>query len=77
MNFDHKIKSLIWRVTKALDVDIGDRLELDARKFKFVINGPVPPVEAFPEGVRDFEVWTRSFGYIFFKIYFCYILGFF
>ena len=58
MNFDHKIKSLIWRVTKALDVDIGDRLELDARKFKFVINGPVPPVEAFPEGVRDFEVWT-------------------
>ena len=63
MNFDHKIKSLIWRVTKALDVDIGDRLELDARKFKFDINGPVPPVEAFPEGVRDFEVniWMMYF----------------
>ena len=56
MNFDHKIKSLIWRVTKSLDVDIGDRLEVDARKFKFVINGPLPQVEAFPEGVRDFEV---------------------
>ena len=77
MNFDHKIKSLIFKVTRSLDVDIGDRLEVDARKFKFVINGPLPPVGAFPEGVRDFEVniWLCIFNSTYY--FFCsYILDF-
>ena len=71
MNFDHKIKSLIFKVTRSLDVDIGDRLEVDARKFKFVINGPLPPVGAFPEGVRDFEVniWICIFDSIIFFVH--------
>ena len=28
----------------------------NARKVKFVVDGPLPPVSAFPERFRDFEV---------------------
>ena len=56
MDFDAKIKCLIGKVTERVQVDIGDRLSWQARKFKFVVNGPLPNDEAFPEGFRDFEV---------------------
>ena len=56
LDFESIIKTLIWMVTRCVDIEIGDRLALDARKFKFVINGPLPADEAFPEGFRDFEV---------------------
>ena len=39
-------------------MDVGDRLKLEARKVKFVVNGPhpLPPEKAFPTSFRDFDV---------------------
>jgi hypothetical protein len=55
-NFQHKINALISRVAWSIGLDIGDRLMKNARKVKFVVDGPIPPVSAFPERFRDFEV---------------------
>lgn len=33
-----------------------DRLENDARKFKFLVQGPMPKDEEFPVKFQDFEV---------------------
>ena len=38
-----------------MGLDIGDRLTSGAKKVKFVVNGPLPCADIFPE-FRDFEV---------------------
>jgi len=55
-NFQHKINALISKVTWSIGLDIGDRLMKNARKVKFVVDGPLPPDNSFPERFRDFEV---------------------
>ena len=42
-------------MAQKIGVDVGDRLKVNARKVKFVINGPAPPDKDFPH-FRDFEV---------------------
>ena len=39
-----------------MGIDVGDRLNVNAKKVKFAINGPLPKDSAFPN-FRDFEVW--------------------
>ena len=55
-NFQHKINALISKVAWSVGLDIGDRLTKNARKVKFVVDGPLPPDNVFPERFRDFEV---------------------
>ena len=54
-DFENKINRLISCVAQKMGIDIGDRLKVNARKVKFVINGPVPDASVFPN-FRDFEV---------------------
>jgi len=54
-DFETKINRLISCVCQKMGIDIGDRLKVNARKVKFVINGPVPDEAVFPN-FRDFEV---------------------
>jgi hypothetical protein len=55
-DFESKIRSLISKVAWSIGIDIGDRLTSGSRKVKFVVNGPLPLDELFPDGFRDFEV---------------------
>ena len=41
-DFDLKINELIVKVAWSIGIDVGDRLTSGARKFKFVVNGPIP-----------------------------------
>ena len=54
-DFESKIQYLISKVAWSLGLDIGDRLMEGSRKVKFVISGPLPKIEKFPE-FRDFDV---------------------
>ena len=54
-DFESKIKYLISKVAWSIGIDVGDRLMEGAKKVKFVVNGPLPDIEAFPE-FRDFDV---------------------
>lgn len=54
-DFESKINELIVKVAWSIGIDVGDRLTSGARKFKFVVNGPIPPDSVFPR-FRDFEV---------------------
>ena len=54
-DFESKINYLISKVAWSIGIDVGDRLMEGARKVKFVVNGPLPDIEAFPE-FRDFDV---------------------
>jgi len=54
-DFETKINRLISCVALKIGVDIGDRLNVNAKKIKFAINGPLPKDSAFPK-FRDFEV---------------------
>jgi len=54
-DFEHKINVLIEKVSGSIGLDVGDRLQSDARKLKYVVNGPLPGDHAFPS-FRDFEV---------------------
>jgi len=56
MDFESKIKTVVSKVADSIGIDIGDRLVTGARKLKFVVNGPLPAENVFPDGVRDFEV---------------------
>ena len=47
---------MISKVTWSIGLDIGDRLMKNARKVKFVVDGPLPADNSFPERFRDFEV---------------------
>ena len=55
-NFQHKINALISKVAWSIGIDVGDRLMQGARKVKFVVDGPLPADNVFPERFRDFEV---------------------
>ena len=61
MDFESKIKTVVSKVADSIGIDIGDRLVTGARKLKFVVNGPLPPENVFPDGVRDFEVHDYPF----------------
>ena len=61
MDFESKIKTVVSKVADSIGIDIGDRLVTGARKLKFVVNGPLPPENVFPDGVRDFEVHDYLF----------------
>lgn len=54
-DFDTKIKNLISLVAWRIGINIGDRMDREAKKVKFVINGPLPSNSSFPS-FRDFEV---------------------
>lgn len=54
-DFESKINRLISCVALKMGIDIGDRLNVNAKKVKFAINGPLPKDAAFPN-FRDFEV---------------------
>jgi len=54
-DFESKINRLISCVALKMGIDIGDRLNVNAKKVKFAINGPLPKDSAFPN-FRDFEV---------------------
>merc|ERR1712059_248504 len=54
-DFESKINRLISCVAVKMGIDIGDRLNVNAKKVKFAINGPLPKDTAFPN-FRDFEV---------------------
>jgi len=54
-DFENKINRLISAVALKIGVDIGDRLNTNAKKIKFAVNGPLPKDSAFPN-FRDFEV---------------------
>jgi len=54
-DFENKINRLISCVAQKMGIHIGDRLQTNARKVKFVINGLCPEDSMFPN-FRDFEV---------------------
>merc|ERR1711862_667243 len=54
-DFESKINRLISCVALKMGIDIGDRLNVNAKKVKFALNGPLPKDAAFPN-FRDFEV---------------------
>lgn len=54
-DFESKINYLISKVAWSIGIDVGDRLMEGAKKVKFVVNGPLPDIEKFPE-FRDFDV---------------------
>merc|ERR1712038_37950 len=54
-DFESKVNRLISRVALKMGIDIGDRLNVNAKKVKFALNGPLPKDSAFPN-FRDFEV---------------------
>ena len=55
-DFESKIKYLISKVAWSIGIDVGDRLMEGAKKVKFVVNGPLPDINTFPE-FRDFDVY--------------------
>ena len=55
MDFESKINRLISCVAAKMGIDIGDRLNVNAKKVKFAVTGPLPKDSAFPN-FRDFEV---------------------
>lgn len=54
-DFETKINRLISCVAVKMGIDVGDRLKVNARKVKFVVNTPLPKDSMFPS-FRDFEV---------------------
>ena len=55
MDFESKINRLISCVAAKMGIDIGDRLNVNAKKVKFAVTGPLPKDSLFPN-FRDFEV---------------------
>jgi hypothetical protein len=39
------------QVAGSIGIAVGDRLRIGARKFKFVVNGPLPADHVFPKYV--------------------------
>ena len=49
---------MINMVCQKVGVDTGDRLRNNARKMKYLVQGPLPPVEMFPKfQVRTWGFW--------------------
>ncbi|XP_044731899.1 TRPL translocation defect protein 14 isoform X2 [Chrysoperla carnea] len=55
-DFETKIKRMIECVCQKLGIDTGDRLKINSRKLKFLVEGPLPPDDKFPTGFQDFDV---------------------
>ena len=64
MDFESKINRLISCVAAKMGIDIGDRLNVNAKKVKFAVTGPLPKDSAFPN-FRDFEVRERGLRWVF------------
>ena len=62
MDFESKINRLISCVAAKMGIDIGDRLNVNAKKVKFAVTGPLPKDSAFPN-FRDFEVRKDPVGF--------------
>lgn len=54
-DFDTKIRRMIASVCHRLGIETGDRLAVGARKFKFLIESPLPSDDQFPQH-QDFDV---------------------
>lgn len=55
-DFETKIKRMIECVCQKLGIDTGDRLQVNSRKLKFLVEGPLPSDDKFPAGFQDFDV---------------------
>ena len=55
VDFGLKIQYLISKIAWSIGIEVGDRLMKGAKKVKFVVNGPLPNKNQFPEH-RDFDV---------------------
>jgi len=47
---------MIQCVCQKLGIDARDRLQTNSRKVKFLVKGPLPADDVFPEGFQDFTV---------------------
>jgi hypothetical protein len=47
---------MIQSVCQRIGIDVHDRLEINSRKFKFLVQGPLPKDEEFPIKFQDFLV---------------------
>ncbi|CAH1990279.1 unnamed protein product [Acanthoscelides obtectus] len=54
-DFEDKIRRMIGSVCHKIGIDTGDRLLKNARKHKFLVEGPLPEDSVFPP-FQDFEV---------------------
>nr|CAH7741324.1 unnamed protein product [Callosobruchus chinensis] len=54
-DFEDKIRRMIGSVCHKIGIDTGDRLLKNARKHKFLVEGPLPDDSVFPP-FQDFEV---------------------
>lgn len=54
-DFEGKIRRMIVAVCHKVGIDTGDRLLKNSRKYKFLVEGPLPDDSAFPP-FQDFEV---------------------
>ena len=55
VDFGLKIQYLISKIAWSIGIEVGDRFMKGAKKVKFVVNGPLPSKDRFPEH-RDFDV---------------------
>jgi len=55
-DFETKVKRMIYSVCQRLGIDVRDRLQTDAKKVKFLVQGPLPPDAEFPVKFQDFSV---------------------
>ncbi|XP_063359658.1 TRPL translocation defect protein 14 isoform X2 [Cydia amplana] len=54
-DFDKKMNRLIACVCQKIGIETGDRLNVNSKKRKFLVKGPLPPDSAFP-AFQDFDV---------------------
>jgi hypothetical protein len=55
-DFETKVKRMIQTVCQRLGIDVRDRLQTNAKKVKFLVQGPLPVDEEFPIQFQDFSV---------------------
>ncbi|XP_021959969.1 TRPL translocation defect protein 14 isoform X3 [Folsomia candida] len=55
-DFETKVKKMIQCVCQRIGIDVRDRLEINSRKFKFLVQGPLPVDDEFPVKFQDFSV---------------------
>lgn len=55
-DFETKVKKMIQSVCQRIGIDVRDRLEINSRKFKFLVQGPLPTDDQFPVKFQDFSV---------------------
>ncbi|ODN05751.1 hypothetical protein Ocin01_00933 [Orchesella cincta] len=55
-DFETKLNRMIQSVCIKLGIEVHDRLQTNARKVKFLVQGPLPAESEFPVDFRDFQV---------------------